>query len=61
MKISEKLDHMFRHYSYKKKRGFANHQTNNKFEIEAYLAEVSTYVDEVMEQIDSFLSKNKKL
>lgn len=60
MRLSEKIDHMLRQYNYKRKRGYASSRPNNDFKMEEFLAEVDSYVDEIIEGIDKVLLKVKR-
>lgn len=60
MKFSEKLDHILRQYSYKRKRGYSRYKKNNDFDVEEYLDEINSYIDEIIEEIDRFIPKSKR-
>ncbi len=58
MRISEKLDHLLRQYNYKRRRGSSSStRSSNNLDLEEYLAQLDSYIDGAMQQIDKFLPK----
>ena len=57
MRLSERLDHILRQYSYRKKRGNTHHKNNKDYDLEQYLEEINSYIDEVIVEIHDFLPK----
>ncbi len=59
MKFSEKVDHLLRHYNYRRKRGAANNKSDGNFDMERYFGEVDSYIEAIIEGMDKFSLKGK--
>lgn len=57
MRLSEKIDHLLRQYSYRKKRSNTHHKNKNYFDLEEYLEEINSYLEEVQGEIHDILPK----
>lgn len=60
MKLSEKLDNMLKQYNYKRQRGYANNKAGSSFKMGEFLAEIDSYIEEVAQEIDKILPKDKR-
>lgn len=54
MRLSEKIDHILRQYNYRRKRNYDSNKSNKGFNVEEYLSQIDSYLNEVLDELDVF-------